>query len=116
MDRGTEALDREYRRAGITIYDAPIGPVQRYRWVVQTAAASMPNNCWGRYGRVAVIELDATWPGDQVAMISERARGCRRVIATWENLFHGSSDRCAYWLAYVEAEKMADTHNARYGL
>jgi hypothetical protein len=28
------------------------------RFIVMTAAANMPNSCWGRYGKVAVVETD----------------------------------------------------------
>jgi hypothetical protein len=28
------------------------------RYIVQTAAASMPSSCWGTYRRVAVLEVE----------------------------------------------------------
>jgi len=83
-----------------------------YRWVVQTASASMPRTCWGRYGRVAVLELEPDWDGP-VAMISARARGVRRVICTWERLNIGSTDRCAFARALAAADEMVAEHNAR---
>jgi hypothetical protein len=79
-------------------------------FIVQTAAACMPNSCWGRYGRVAVLELE---PGaTSAAMISERARGVRRVVETWERLNIGTTDRCAFARALTEAEAMAAKLNA----
>jgi hypothetical protein len=53
------------------------------RFIIQTAAAHMPSSCkWGPYRRVAVLEVrdGVEW----VAMISDRARGVVRVVATWE--------------------------------
>jgi hypothetical protein len=64
------------------------------RYIVQTAAAPMPNSCWGVYRRVAVLEVE---PGiERVTMISDRARGVVRVVQTWEALNVGSTERCAY--------------------
>ena len=53
------------------------------RYIVMTASARMPGSCWGRYGRVAVVELEPGFSG-RPKMISERARGVRRVVQTWE--------------------------------
>ena len=78
-------------------------------FIVKTAAANMPSSCWGRYARIAVLELE---PGvDDVKMISERARGCVRVIRTWERLHVGASDRCAFARAMVEAEALCSRLN-----
>ena len=49
-------------------------------FIIMTATAKMPNSCWGRYMRVAVVETDGTRP----KMISERARGVVRIVQTWE--------------------------------
>ena len=80
-------------------------------FIVQDAAAFMPSSCWGVYRRVAVLEVDA--PSKRVAMISTRARGCHRVVKTWERLNVGKTDRCAFNRAYAEAEKLAAELNAR---
>lgn len=71
---------------------------------VMTAAAAMPNSCWGTYRRVAVVEVATadTLP----AMISERARGVVRIVKTWEKLNVGSTARCAYSRAVVAAEAL----------
>jgi len=74
-------------------------------YITQTATAHMPNSCWGRYGKVAVIEVE---PGvKDVAMISDRARGAIRVVEVW-----GTSDRCAFAIALAEAETLAASLNA----
>jgi hypothetical protein len=75
------------------------------RYIVKTAAANMPNSCWGTYRRVAVLEVEDGV--EDVAMISERARGCIRIVETWERLNVGITDRCAYARALDEARAMA---------
>lgn len=80
------------------------------RYIVLTAAAKMPSSCWGRYRRVAVVELDGT--GVKPAMISERAKGVRRIVKTWERLHVGKTDRSAYIGAFMEATAKAAALNA----
>lgn len=75
-------------------------------YIVQTATAKMPGSCkFGRYIRIAVLEVEKGL--EKVAMISERARGCHRVVATWERRGVGKTDRCASARAYAEAETLA---------
>ena len=82
-----------------------------------TSAAAMPQSCWGVYRRVAVLEVD---PGARPAMISERARGVRRIVATWERLNVGKValhaglrpvGRCAWSRAMKDAAEMAEEMN-----
>jgi len=86
-------------------------------FIVQTSAAAMPHSCWGTYRRVAVLEVD---PGARPAMISERARGVRRVVAMWEKLNVGKValhaglrpvGRCAWSRAMIDAAEMAEELN-----
>jgi hypothetical protein len=95
-------------------------------YIVMTARAPMPSSCWGKYGRVAVIEMDDDWlavermramlqgrrPPIRPAMISERARGVVRVVATWERLNIGRTARCAFDRAGEEAYRLAGRLNA----
>lgn len=74
-------------------------------YIVQTAAAAMPSSCWGTYRRVAVLEVEDGV--DRAAMISARARGVIRVVATWERCNVGRTSRCAYERALSEAREMA---------
>jgi hypothetical protein len=78
------------------------------RYVVCTSQAKMPQSCWGKYRRVAVIE---TTDGIVPKMISERARGVVRIVETWERL-HVGGDRSAYAVAMREAADLADRLNA----
>jgi len=82
------------------------------QYIVKTAAAAMPNKCWGEYRRVAVLEVDV---GVEPSMISERARGVHRVVATWERLNVGKTEKCAYARAIKDAEEMASALNDRQG-
>jgi len=80
------------------------------KFIVQSAAACMPNSCWGQYKRVAVLEvLDHV---ERVRMISERAQGVVRVVETWERLNVGRTERCAYRRALAEAQALAQRLNA----
>jgi len=79
-------------------------------YIVQTASENMPSSCWGRYGRVAVLEVDAHL--DSVSMISERARGCRRVVEEWNRCNIGKTMNSAYYRAIDEAEELADRLNS----
>lgn len=78
--------------------------------IVMTASAKMPVNCWGRYGRVAVVELEPGFEGVP-KMISERARGVKSVVRLWDKRFVGTSNRCAFSRAYTEAVEMCDALN-----
>lgn len=80
-------------------------------FIVQTAAAQMPNSCWGVYKRVAVLEVEAGL--ERVSSISERARGCVRVVETWEKLNVGKTSRCAYSRALAAAQALAAELNAK---
>jgi hypothetical protein len=82
----------------------PTGETKMKTYIIQTAATHMPNSCWGVYRRVAVLEVE---PGiERVAMISDRARGVRSVVQTWEALNVGSTARCAYARALADARAL----------
>lgn len=78
-------------------------------FVVATSQAKMPVKCWGRYRRVAVLEIVK---GSAPKMISARARGVVRVVATWEKCNVGQTDRCAYGRALSEARALAEQLNS----
>ena len=71
---------------------------------LMTASAQMPQSCWGTYRRIAIVQVETA--DTEPAMISERAIGVVRIVATWEKLNVGKTDRCAYRKALKEAEKM----------
>lgn len=77
-------------------------------FVVQTATANMPNSCWGRYIRVAVLEVEK---GTAPKMISSRAHGVVRVVRTWEKC-HDGGPRSASARAIAEARELAASLNA----
>jgi hypothetical protein len=79
-------------------------------YIVRTASAKMPASCKGCYRKVAVIEVE---DGVVPKMISERARGVLRIVEMWDALNVGKTDRCAYKLALLAANHMAERLNAR---
>ncbi len=75
----------------------------RTSFIVMSSSAKMPSSCWGRYRRVAVIEMgNGTIP----SMISKHARGVVRIIETWERLNVGKTDKCAYDQALMAADAL----------
>ena len=80
-------------------------------YIVQTAAAKMPNRCKGTYRRVAVLEV--TQGLGYVSMISERAVGCVRVVQTWEKCNVGLTEKSAYRRALRQARALATSLNLR---
>lgn len=83
----------------------------RTEFVVKVSAACMPSSCWGRYVRVAVLEVEA---GARPRMISERARGVVRIVRVWSPCHVGKTRRSASAVAIREAEELAqELNNAR---
>jgi hypothetical protein len=81
-------------------------------YILKISAAYMPSSCWGTYARIGLLELDGS--GAAPAMISERARGVKRIVKTWEKLHvcRGQCSpkrRCAFHRAMLEAEEMLAT-------
>ena len=74
------------------------------KFIIKTSAAAMPESCWGRYRRVAVLEVEDGAPTPK--MISTRARGVVRIVRVWEDRHVGKTSRCAYDRALAEAEEM----------
>jgi len=79
------------------------------RYVVLTAAAHMPNSCWGRYGKVAVVETDGK---GMPCRIDERLNCVKRIVEIWDRQNIGITDRCAFARAKREAEELANRLNA----
>lgn len=78
-------------------------------FVVHVSSARMPSNCWGKYRHVAVLEISTHV--ESVSMISERAKGCKKIVAYWGNLNVGTTERCAYRKALKKAHKLCDKLN-----
>ena len=75
--------------------------------IIKISQEKMPSSCWGKYGRVAVMEMevDAPFP----AMISSRTRGCVKIHRVWNKLFWGTSERCAFRRAVEAARQLIKT-------
>jgi hypothetical protein len=81
------------------------------RFVVMVSKAKMPSKCWGRYVRVAVLEVE----GDvSPKMISNRARGVVRIVETWEKR-NDAGPKSAGAIARAEAVELAKRLNAERG-
>lgn len=75
-------------------------------YIVMTRSTKMPSKVKARYRKVAVVEL---MPGfeNEPAMISERARGVKRIVKLWDHQNVGKNIRSAYAKAVAEAKAMA---------
>lgn len=85
-------------------------------FIVMDKQACMPSSMkygCGSYRRIAVVELDGTV--DEPRMISERARGVKRIVKVWERVHKGMS-KGIYFDTIREAENLArrlnEEHNA----
>jgi hypothetical protein len=83
--------------------------------IVMSASCTPSANCWGKYKRVAVVVVDRDVLrelGREVPqMISKNAKGVVRIVKAWENLNVGTTKRCAYQRALIEASELADKIN-----
>lgn len=79
------------------------------RFIVMTAAACMPGSCWGRYGKVAVVETDGVNMPNQ---IHPRHKAVKAIVRTWDRLNIGHTSRCAFRRGLAEAHALADRLNA----
>ena len=83
-------------------------PTTPSEFIVMTSTAKVAGKArqFGRYRHVAVLEIE---PGTRPAMISERARGVRRIVWRSGAVSVGKSDKCAYARAQREAEALVAT-------
>ena len=76
---------------------------------ILSAAAYMPNSCWGTYRRIGLLEVRN---GKVATRIDDRLR-CVVSMYTWERLNVGKTERCAYeraWAEAVDAKKRWELH------
>jgi len=79
-------------------------------YVTMSKSEKMPSSCWGKYRKVAVVEVEDGFKGEP-KMISERARGVKRVVKEWRRLNVGATNRSAAAKAMAEAMKLCDELN-----
>lgn len=82
-------------------------------FIIKTSRDRVPGLRYGiaDYYRIGVLEMEE---GTTVAkMISPRARGVVRVVETWDALYRGKTDRCAYARAMKEAQSLCDRLNGQ---
>ncbi|MGY0572818.1 hypothetical protein ACTGJ9_018485 [Bradyrhizobium sp. RDM12] len=75
-------------------------------WIVMTASGQMPARCKGRYRRVVVVEVEQV--GFAPRMISERAKGVRRIVRDFGPCSVGKTEACAYRRALDAANALAE--------
>lgn len=73
----------------------------------------MPAHCWGRYGKIAVVEIDGRQYDegqDCPRMISKRAKGIKKIVWMRRKL-HWGGNRSAMALALDEVYHLAQVLN-----
>ena len=80
-------------------------------FIVQTSCAKMPSSCRGTYRNVAVLEVDEGISA--VTMISERAKGVRKIVKMWRARNVGYTARCAFQIALKEANELCESLNEK---
>ena len=75
---------------------------------VISSADSIPGD-WGSYRRIGLVELDES--GKIPCMISARARGCRRVVRTWDRLNNGKTENCKFRKTLAHALELLSEMN-----
>lgn len=78
------------------------------RFIVMTAAAKMPSSCWGKYGRVAVVECA---PGMVPKQINPNHKAVKRIVQLWDRRRIGKTSRSAFQRALAEAEEYCEELN-----
>lgn len=81
--------------------------------IVMTASAKMPSSCKGRYGKVAVVQLNQhyTAQGLRPKMISDRAKGILRIVWQSGPQNMGTTPKCGFQRALAEAHRYAEELN-----
>ncbi len=81
-------------------------------YIIMTASAKVSGKArqFGRYGHVAVVEVET--PDTMPAMISERARGVVRIVWDSGACSIGKTEKSAFARAKAHATEMAATLNA----
>jgi hypothetical protein len=89
------------------------------RYIIIISSARMPANCLGIYRRIGLLEVtpeayEQDRSGVRRLRIDTRAKGVVRIVATWERLNVGKTDKCAFIRALTEAQALLATlENAR---
>ena len=76
------------------------------KYLVMMKSARVPGNYKGEYVRVGVVELEDGFEGEP-KMLTERAKGIKRIVKTWERLNKGKTRRCAAAIALKQAQDLA---------
>jgi len=74
-------------------------------FIVQTSSAKMPSSCRGRYGNVAVLEVEDGV--EHASMISERSKDVVQIVRFWGPCSIGKTSRSAFSRAFIEATELA---------
>lgn len=79
-------------------------------YIVKTSGAKMPTSVKAQYRNVAILEIEDGL--DDVSMISERAKGVKRIVKHYGPHHVGKTDRCSYRVALAEASAEVAAMNA----
>ena len=85
------------------------------KFIVKSSQADMPGSCWGRgnYRNIALIETDGR---KDVSMISERARGVRKIHRTLYKVHVGDTVRSEGYRFLSRCIRVAERINRMKGV
>ena len=75
------------------------------QYMILIRSAKMPSSCWGKYGKVAVVEIEEGFDKEP-KMISERARGVKRIVELWDRVHIGKGVRDEMSQVLKEAKEL----------
>ena len=63
-----------------------------YDYIIKVSSAKMPSKCWGarEYVKIGLLEC---YQGRKPNMISDRDQAVKRVVAVYDKVHQGSTDR-----------------------
>ncbi len=79
-------------------------------FIVMDSSAKMPSSCWGRYRRVALVEVIK---GQRPARLGSSNKSIVKIHELWDKLHEGKTEACAYNKALREAREMCAAENKR---
>jgi tRNA G37 N-methylase Trm5 len=76
-------------------------------FIVMTAKAKMPSSCWGKYGKIAVVEVAE---GKIPKQIHPKHKAIKRIVEVWDRKNIGGP-KSAFAIAKKEAEELCKQLN-----
>jgi hypothetical protein len=77
-----------------------------YDFIIKESCAQMPGSCKygsGEYIKIGLMQMEQ---GVKPSMISDRAKGCIKVLAVWDRVHDGTTERCESYRIRQQANSL----------